>query len=724
LKKNALHVALFSLIFPISLYAIGLGEMTIESSLDQPFLAEIELIDVGSAPIVDIKVGIADPEHFERVGYEPIAALSLLNFKIEKNEKGRVVIKVRSIERMTEPYMELVVDLTWPAGQLYKAYTVLLDPPGYQLVSTRAQSSPTYYTKGSAEKTEPGVINKNVISAVEHNAVNLKVNKKATSYGPTITNENVWQIAQRYKTAATILPQVVLAIVGANPDAFKDGNLNGLKVGVSLNIPSSQEIAQVPAELATQEVMAHDNAWNEKTAINHVLTPPYINTQTISLEPVLMGNGSNNSSEINSSETNRSEIPAIPKFNLEAVLPPSGTMPQFILAPVPIFASNSNKQQSLQNSKSVTPEQNASIKAEISVTSAAVDSVRESNAILVEQLHLLQEQNKKLQSQLDKRDKEMALIQSQLIIVMKERKALASQANSQLLNNHSSNLWPLFFLFILAAGGGGFAYWYFKIRERDSTEDPYLVRAPIEPTFKEEPVKENLDAIKSELVEPGIEFDQEAKQDHSEQSKFVDDSSSNGSLEFESGLHQLIPEKGTKGGKNTKEDNSDEQDQGLDFVSPLSMEQSLIKDDKLEAVIKPKKNQSKNKAEKEVTHIMQIESLDLKKTTESESKNIEIDPEITQFFAEQEPEKNIADSTISNEVSDDEHNATILMDSNELTPPLKSNAALDTLLALAKTYIGMDDLDSARFSLEEVMKYGNDSQKLEAKQLLDELKGK
>ncbi|MFO3655191.1 FimV/HubP family polar landmark protein [Legionella pneumophila serogroup 1] len=338
MKKTVLHAAIFSLTMPISLYALGLGEMKVQSSLDQPFSAEIELIDVGADPLASIKVNLADPEQFEQIGLERAAVLSLLRFQVERNPKGIPVVKVSSTERMTEPYMEIVVDLTWPKGQLYKAYTVLLDPPGYQLGITTAQSRPVYYKKKSASySNEPGVIEKTVITTVEHSPVSRNDSKKKTTYGPTVTNENVWQIAQRYKTSKLILPQVVLAIVGANPEAFKDGNLNGLKVGVRLVIPSTEKIAQVPSDLAIEEVMAHDKAWNEHTSINHVLAPPYINSPIADVTP---------------QQNKVSSIPVIPKFTI-GVNPNIPTLQQLIPDSTSVSMDTSSQQQPVQNNNKI-----------------------------------------------------------------------------------------------------------------------------------------------------------------------------------------------------------------------------------------------------------------------------------------------------------------------------------------------------------------------------------
>lgn len=804
--------------FPLALHAIGLGEMTVKSSLDQPFLAEIELLDVGSSPIVGIKVGVADPENFHQIGLERIAALSLLNFKIAKNAKGKFVIKVHSVERMTEPYMELVVDLIWPNGQLYKAYTVLLDPPGYQLVSTRAQSSPTYYKKASGYKAEPGVIDKTVITEVQHNPVSRQDSRKGTSYGPTVANENVWQIAQRYKTSEIILPQVVLAIVGANQEAFKEGNLNGLKTGVRLVIPATQEIARVPADLATEEVMAHDKAWNEKTPINHVLSPPYMNGQStpapqIHTEPAIKS----------------SEVPVIPKFSMQAITPNQNTMmPQLITSTNGANSANNNQAPTVQNQPTDHPDSNSHIKAEISITTAAIESVRESNAVLMEQLHLLQDQNKKLQIQLDKRDKEMQLLQKQMKVMMKQRPAVAAQANSPLIADQSSNLLPLILLLLLLAGGGGYAYWYFKLREKDILEEgdstdksplakpqqpPVPVKAaefsivptssesqspeipqvpsaaniiistesPAEKIIEQEPpksqgadpvdslqnlskpIKKHAPSKKKEVlsmeeeIRPELSLEKEAEilpknveksetnteltkntvadqdplefepvttqvsdtladippstethenvnneaeelahADKNDNTKEADQEL----LEFESGLHQIVAEQPKQEVTKTRDQQKSDDDKSIDFVSVLSAGEQKTPEKSPESI--------KPEPEEEV---------------EKEQNSIDIDPAIAEFFvvSEEKPPTEYRNplaglSSLAEPVSEN--------DESKTANPLKSKAALDTLLALAKTYLGMDDIESARTSLEEVLEYGNDTQKANAQVLLDQIKNK
>ncbi|MFI4962550.1 MAG: FimV/HubP family polar landmark protein [Legionellales bacterium] len=430
------------LMFPMTLYALGLGAMKVESALDQPFKAEIELIDIHSAPLSNIKVGLGDPESFDNIGLTRAPVLDLLQFKIEKNQEGRWVIRIKSQERISEPYLELVVDLAWTKGQLYKAYTVLLDPPGYQLTSSRIEGGHTYRKHITSYSNEPGVRDKAVVSSVSRNSVVLHDSKNKASYGPTLANENVWQIAQHYKTSEVTLPEIVLAIVGANPEAFKDGNLNGLKVGAHLTIPATKAIQQIAADFATEEVMAHDNAWNAKTGISHVLTPPYMGT------PLPHDNGG----------FQESKIPSVPQFSTQD-MPITQVMPQ-ILEPA-LFVAPVNQ----------TNEGDMLTKAQLSITTAALESLRESTGILVEQLHAAQDNNKQLQRQLDQNKDEMNRMRSKIRVLIKERKAIVAQPHSMDPVPHSQSTWPYALLLLIAAGALTSAYWFVRGQVPHKEED-------------------------------------------------------------------------------------------------------------------------------------------------------------------------------------------------------------------------------------------------------------
>ncbi len=581
--------------------------MKVESALDQPFVAEIELIDVNSAPIANIKANIASPQYFERLGIVPCDALSLLQFDVKKNARGRLVIWIHSTERVSEPYIQLVVDLTWSSGQLYKTYTVLLDPPGYKL----GDSNPTYHQRVIGSPHE-----RIVSPARTKRVADSPDNREKETYGPTVANENVWQIAQRYKTEAVILPQVVLAIVGQNPDAFTERNLNGLKARAKLNVPSIRAILKVPADLATVEVMAHDKAWNDKTLINHVLSPPYTTGQILTMNPVV----------------EYSKILPVPQFT-QSKRAPIEAMPRYI---------PTSDASVIQNQKPISAEQDATLKAEISITTAALDSLRESNAALLEQLQMMQLENKTLHEQLATRDKEIKLIRNQIQVMKKERLAIAAQANSG-MNKESSAVWP--FLFLLAvAGSGGAAFWHFKRWKQKGNDSslPVIISdaesvAPIPRPIKQPELHEPKLEPKPEVSEPFLPTQpasMEAAVEDYESFQVVEESYPDNVLEFESGLHQLLTEKSVT--------------QGATTIEVSDVDDGLVFEPILTAVLA-------GNSEVEEIHAV------------------------------------------------------------------KDTNALDTLLDLVRTYLGMGDKESALHSLNEVLEQGTDAQKEVAKNLMAEI---
>lgn len=465
MNKTRLYVAIMASL-PFAAFALGMGDMTVESSLNQPFKAEIQLIDV-DIPLAGIKARLASVEDFARIGLDRNEILTLLRFEVRKNEQGQPIILISSHERIVEPFLEIVVDLTWANGQLYRAYTVLLDPPGYQLSGgVKATGSPV---KLKTYASEPGVVDKpSYAHVVEQGSGSGKLRKEAT-YGPTVANENIWQIAQRYTTPDTTIQQVILAIVGTNSQAFTQGNLNGLKTGERLRIPSSDEVKKVPEELARGEVEAHDLAWRNKEEIKHVLLPPYIDgvagTSQFENKP-----GAQPVTQP-ASGASPSNIPQAPVFNQQKTTNGNTFTDIFSTADSVLSAEASKKPVTTDKQPVKT---DSALKAEMDVTNAAIDSMRLVNSQLKNQLQSLEKDNKALQDQMSKRDEDIKQLREQMALLLKQRQAIAAQASQMPAEEESSNLW-LYLLLILAAAGVGTFTWFFlkqKANRRNSLSEP------------------------------------------------------------------------------------------------------------------------------------------------------------------------------------------------------------------------------------------------------------
>ena len=116
---------------PPALHARGLGDIRLKSALNQPFDAEIQLVDAAPEELVALRASIASNDTFARYGLDRPAYLSEFTFAVDRNPSGQSVLRVTSPRPVTEPFVTFLIDANWPRGRLLREYTVLLDPPVY-----------------------------------------------------------------------------------------------------------------------------------------------------------------------------------------------------------------------------------------------------------------------------------------------------------------------------------------------------------------------------------------------------------------------------------------------------------------------------------------------------------------------------------------------------------------------------------------------------------------
>jgi len=119
-----------ALLLPLeAVIALGLGDLRVESMLNQNLHARIELLNVAAGDIDGMTVRVADPEIFESAGLQRSHLMNQLKFEPVSTAEGAGYIQVTSRERIREPYLNLIVEVQWPNGKVLREYTVLLRTP-------------------------------------------------------------------------------------------------------------------------------------------------------------------------------------------------------------------------------------------------------------------------------------------------------------------------------------------------------------------------------------------------------------------------------------------------------------------------------------------------------------------------------------------------------------------------------------------------------------------
>ena len=116
---------------PASSWGLGLGEITLNSYLNEPLAAEVELLDVQSLTAEDVRVRLATQEAFDRLGVDRAYFLTSINFEVViEGGVGKILLTKQA---PAGTYLDFLVETRWPDGRLLREYTVLVDHPQAQV---------------------------------------------------------------------------------------------------------------------------------------------------------------------------------------------------------------------------------------------------------------------------------------------------------------------------------------------------------------------------------------------------------------------------------------------------------------------------------------------------------------------------------------------------------------------------------------------------------------
>src|SRR5216684_5747934 len=261
--KNPLML-MMALAMPGAAHALGLGDIHVDSALNERLAAEIDIVGATALELNDLRAAVANRETFLRYGADRPAFLSSTTFKVAQDSQGRPVLAVRSTESFTEPLVNFLVDLHWRNNELVREYTLLLDPAGFasapptpaapDVPAAPPAATPVVETKTQTvarqmdpptDQSDPGALR--AVRKTTH----VKVGARATLRGVA------WRVGERSESD---LQRMMIAIFRANPNAF-DGNINRLHLGAVLTIPSHAEAAAISKAEARREVHAQMAAW-------------------------------------------------------------------------------------------------------------------------------------------------------------------------------------------------------------------------------------------------------------------------------------------------------------------------------------------------------------------------------------------------------------------------------------------------------------------------------
>jgi len=236
-----------------SAHAAGLGRINVFSALGQPLRAEIEL-SATRDELSGLRAGLASAEAFRQAGLDLPSNLLEIKFSVDRRPDGRAVIKLSSDRPINDPFIDMLLEINWPAGRLVREYTFLLDPPEVAAKAAAPVSAPVApaAARAPAKPTE----------AVARPAVAEPAGAAASGERQVKRGETLRRIAEETRPEGVSLEQMLVGLFRANQEAFDGGNINRLKAGRILSIPEKEALESVSDTEAKKIVVAHAADWN------------------------------------------------------------------------------------------------------------------------------------------------------------------------------------------------------------------------------------------------------------------------------------------------------------------------------------------------------------------------------------------------------------------------------------------------------------------------------
>jgi pilus assembly protein FimV len=251
--------------------ALGLGEMAMRSALHEPLDAEIKVTNVESLDPDQIKVRLADQKTFDMAGVDRTYFLTNLRFNVTLDGDGNATINVFTKKSVKEPFLDFLIEVRWPTGKVVRSYTALVDLPVYNqsatpVISGSVKTSPSQAVSPASSSSDDTYQSTQTVQTFSYNQESPE-----SAENPNVAPDGSYRIQNNdtlFEIAKNVRPdnsysinKTMLALQKINPDAFPDGNINRIRAGSILRIPTSQEINAYAADQAAQIVSNQNKVW-------------------------------------------------------------------------------------------------------------------------------------------------------------------------------------------------------------------------------------------------------------------------------------------------------------------------------------------------------------------------------------------------------------------------------------------------------------------------------
>jgi len=257
-------------------WGLGLGRMAVQSALGESLRAEIDVTSITPEEAASLRVRVAPAEAYRAAGVDYSSILAGTQVSLARRADGRPYLRVASDRVVQEPFVDVILELTWSSGRLVREYTLLLDPPTARAAAPAAPPAPVAPVISAAPTPAPRAAAPAAPSAAAPSSPPATAAPRAAAPAPTPApapaaratagsgvdeyrvrdGDTLSRVAQRTLREGVSLDQMLVALWRSNPQAFIENNMNRMKSGSLLSVPTAEAARQTPSPEARQTIQA------------------------------------------------------------------------------------------------------------------------------------------------------------------------------------------------------------------------------------------------------------------------------------------------------------------------------------------------------------------------------------------------------------------------------------------------------------------------------------
>ena len=272
---------------PLDAQALGVGRLNVQSALGEGMRAEIDITSLSADEAASLVVRVAPPEAYRSAGVDYNAVLASTQASVVRRADGRAVLRLSSDRAVQEPFVEVILELSWASGRLVREFTLLFDPPGSRNAPPVQAAAPASPLMAAAPPAGPAVqalpprpvptpapvpapaplprppavaavpapqVAKAPLPPAAKPLPRPMPAEPAAAPSPMAAagkryavrpGDTLYRVAGRNQQAGVSLDQMLVGLYRANPEAFIERNVNKLRSGSVLSVPSADEVRDV-----------------------------------------------------------------------------------------------------------------------------------------------------------------------------------------------------------------------------------------------------------------------------------------------------------------------------------------------------------------------------------------------------------------------------------------------------------------------------------------------